>query len=142
MQPVHLASDAPWAIARLGAGTERLRGAYAWRRAASFAPLVFGSDFPVEEPDPRAGLLAAETRRDRGGEVFPGEALGRAEALRAFTAGAAFASFAEGRRGVVREGLEADLTAFAGDVMAVPAEALPVLPVTLTVVGGRVEHEA
>ena len=141
MQPVHLASDAPWVTARLGAGTERLRGAYAWRRAASHAPLVFGSDFPVEEPDPRSGLLAAETRRGRDGRVFPGEALGRAEALRAFTAGAAFASFAEGRRGAVREGLDADLTAFGDDVMAVPAEALPSLPVTLTVVGGRVEHE-
>jgi hypothetical protein len=142
MQPAHLASDAPWAVARLGGGTERLGGAYAWRRAAAFAPLAFGSDFPIEEPDPRAGLYAAETRRGRGGEPFPGEPLGRAEALRAFTSGAAFASFAEGRRGVVREGLDADLTAFADDVMAVPAEALPRLPVTLTVVGGRVEHEA
>ncbi|HSN91166.1 MAG TPA: amidohydrolase [Anaeromyxobacteraceae bacterium] len=143
MQPVHLASDGPWAAARLGAGTERLRGAYAWRRAASFAPLAFGSDFPVEDPDPRAGLLAAETRRGRGGEVlWPGEPLGRAEALRAFTAGAAFASFAEGRRGTVREGLDADLTAFGEDVMAVPAEDLPRLPVVLTVVGGRVEWQA
>jgi hypothetical protein len=141
MQPVHLFSDGPWALARLGAGSGRLGGAYAWRLAASFAPLAFGSDFPIETPDPRAGLLAAETRRGRDGRVFPGEPLRRDEALRAYTAGAAFAAFAEERRGMVREGLDADLTAFADDVMALPAEALPQLPVTLTVVGGRVEHE-
>jgi predicted amidohydrolase YtcJ len=140
MQPVHAASDGPWVPVRLGAGTERLRGAYAWRAAADAgAVLAFGSDFPVETPDPRAGLHAAETRRTRDGATFLREqAVSRAEALRAFTTGAAWASFAEDRRGMIREGLEADLTAFAEDVLAVPADALPALTVTHTIVGGRV----
>jgi predicted amidohydrolase YtcJ len=141
MQPVHAASDGPWVPARLGAGTARLGGAYACRRAAAFAPLAFGSDFPVEDPDPRAGLVAAETRRTRTGEVFlPEQALRRDEALRAFTAGAAYASFAEGRRGMVREGFDADLTAFGEDLLAVLPDELPQVPVTLAVVGGRVIH--
>ncbi len=42
---------------------------------------------------------------------------------------------------MVREGFDADLTAFGDDVMAVPADDLLALPVTLAVVGGRVEHE-
>ena len=101
--------------------------------------LAFGSDFPVETPDPRAGLYAAETRRTRDGATFLREqALTRVEALRAFTAGAAWASFAEERRGMIREGLDADLTAFADDVLAVPVDALPGLTVTHTIVGGRV----
>ena len=144
MQPTHATSDGPWVASRLGAGTARLRGSYAWRSVArAGAVLAFGSDFPIEEPDPRPGLYAAETRRMAGGRAFqPGEALERAEALRAFTAGAAHASFAEERRGMIREGFDADLTAFEEDVLAVPAEALPALPVTHTIVGGRVEFDA
>src|SRR5512144_1564620 len=71
MQPTHATSDGPWVAARLGAGTERYRGAYAWRTVLrAGAPLAFGSDFPVEEPDPRAGLVAAEERTPAGGPPF------------------------------------------------------------------------
>lgn len=140
MQPVHAASDGPWVPARLGVSTDRLHGAYACRSAADAgAVLAFGSDFPVESPDPRAGLHAAETRRTRDGGTFLREqAVTRVEALRAFTAGAAWASFAEERRGMIREGLDADLTCFGEDVLAVPPDALPALTVTHTVVGGAV----
>jgi predicted amidohydrolase YtcJ len=144
MQPVHAASDGPWLAARLGAGTARLRGAFAWRSlAAAGVPLAFGSDFPVEEADPRAGLAAAETRAAPGAPPFQAEeALDRASALAAFTRGAALACFAEARRGMVREGMEADLTLFAGDPRACSADALRALPVTGTVVGGRLEASA
>jgi predicted amidohydrolase YtcJ len=144
MQPVHAASDGPWLAARLGEGTARLRGAFAWRTLArAGVPLAFGSDFPVADPDPRAGLAAAETRAAPGAASFrPEEALDRAAALAAFTRGAAHACFAEGRRGMVREGLDADLTLFAGDPMAGGPEALRSLPVAGTVVGGRLAGPA
>jgi predicted amidohydrolase YtcJ len=144
MQPVHAASDADWVADRLGAGTERLRGAYAWRSALRAGlPLAFGSDFPVEPPDPRAGLDAAERRTSRSGVAFtPEEAISREDALRAFTAGAAWASFAEGRRGAVRAGLDADLTVLAADALASRADELRALPITHVIVGGRVEWEA
>ena len=58
--------------------------------------------------------------------------------VRAFTAGAAFAAFAEGQRGMIREGLDADLTAFEGDVFSIPVGTLSSLPVAATVVGGEV----
>jgi predicted amidohydrolase YtcJ len=143
MQPTHAVSDAPWAPQRLGAGTDRLRGAYAWRRVlAAGLPLAFGSDFPVESHDPRAGLLAAEARRPPGREAFmPEQRLTREEALRAFTAGAAFAAHADGRRGVIRVGLDADLTVFDRDIMAVAPEELPRVEVTHTMVGGRFEYQ-
>lgn len=139
MQPVHAESDAGWLAARLGAGSERLRGAYAWRSVLREGlPLAFGSDFPVEPADPRAGLAAAEERTSRTGVRFtPEEAIGREEALRAFTVGAAYAAFAEGRRGIVREGLEADLTLFEGDVLACTAAELRTLPVAHAIVAGR-----
>jgi len=144
MQPVHATSDGPWVAARLGAGTERYRGAYAWRTVLrAGVPLAFGSDFPVEEADPRAGIADAEERTPRGGTPFtPEERISRTEAIAAFTRGAAFAAFAEGRRGVVREGMDADLTAFGGELLrASPAE-LRALPVTHVIVGGRVEWGA
>jgi hypothetical protein len=144
MQPVHATADAPWLAARLGADTERHALAYAWRSVLRAGiPLAFGSDFPVADPDPRAGLADAEERTPPGGApLSPGQRLSRAEALRAFTAGAAFAAFAEGRRGAVREGMDADLTVFAGDLARASPADLRALPVLHTIVGGRVAWSA
>jgi predicted amidohydrolase YtcJ len=144
MQPTHATSDGPWAEKRLGHGTPAQRGAYAWRRVLEVgAPLAFGSDFPVESPDPRLGLAAAEQRFPAGATEpwMPEQRLTRLEALRAFTGGVAYAAFAEERRGMIRVGMDGDLTAFGGDALAVPAAALPDLPIRATVVGGRVEYQ-
>jgi len=139
MQPTHAVSDGLWAEARLGRGTERQRGAYAWKQALEAgAPLAFGSDFPIESLDPREGLRAAVTRKTAAGVWMPEQRLTREEALHAFTAGAAYAEFAEGRRGLIREGFEADLTVFRRDVLEVHVDELPRVPIAATVVGGRV----
>ena len=142
MQPTHATSDAPWAEARLGHGTERQRGAYAWRQALEAgAPLAFGSDFPVEGIDPREGLKAAVARKSASGAVWmPEQRLTRLEALHAFTTGAAYAEFEEGRRGLIREGFDADMTVFARDIMTVHVDELPQVKVQATVVGGHVEY--
>ena len=54
------------------------------------APLAFGSDMPVEAPDPFAGMAAAVTREDADGQPFggwqPQEAVTREQALAAYTA--------------------------------------------------------
>ncbi len=142
MQPVHAVNDAPWVAARLGEGSAALRGAYAWRQAlAAGLPLALGSDFPVESPDPRLGLAAAEGRLPRGAADpwTPAERLTRAEALRGFTWGPAHASFADDRRGVLREGADADLTLFGEDLLSVELARLPEIPLAGRVVGGRVE---
>jgi len=142
MQPTHATSDAPWAEERLGRGTERQRGAYAWRQALDAgAPLAFGSDFPVEDIDPRLGLRAAVTRKSGARAPWmPEQRLRRDEALRAFTAGAAWAEFAEERRGCIREGFDADLTVFKRDIMSVHVDELPEVAVAATVVQGRVVY--
>jgi len=87
MQPVHQTSDRLMAEARLG--PNRLEGAYAWRSiAAAGAKLAFGSDAPVERPDPWAGIAVAISRTDENGEPFggwrPNEAISRVEALKAY----------------------------------------------------------
>ena len=142
MQPTHATSDAPWAESRLGRGTERQKGAYAWRQALDAgAPLAFGSDFPIESIDPRPGLRSAVARRTAAGQAWmPEQRLTRDEALHAFTAGAAYAEHAEGRRGMIREGYDADLTVFERDVLEVAVDELPEVPIAATVVGGVVEY--
>jgi predicted amidohydrolase YtcJ len=145
MQPTHATSDGAWAESRLGEGSPALRGAYAWRQVLrSGAVLALGSDFPVESPDPRLGLHAAEVRRPRGAADawMPEERLTRQEALHGFTRGAAYAAFAESRRGMLRAGMDADLTVFGADLLEVPADELPGVPVTATIVAGQVEYAA
>ena len=126
MQPVHQTSDRTMAEARLGQG--RLKGAYAWKSLiVSGAHLAFGSDTPVESPDPFAGLAAAITREDAKGEPFggwqPQERVSLEEALAGFTTGAAYAAFAEGKVGRLAPGLWADFILIDRDPMlSTPAE--------------------
>src|SRR5918995_343863 len=99
-----------WAEARLGA--ERLKGAYAWRSLKEAgAVLALGSDFPVERPDVLAGLYAARTRQDAAGQPaggwLPDQRLSGEQALQGFTMGAAYAAFAETRRGQLKPGMDA-----------------------------------
>src|SRR6185369_6202433 len=111
MQPVHQTSDRVMAEARLGPA--RLAGAYAWKSvSAAGAKLAFGSDAPVETPDPFAGIAAAITREGADGQPFggwqPQEKLDRVSALAAYTTGAAWAGFAETKFGRIAPGLRAD----------------------------------
>ncbi len=111
MQPVHETSDSRMAEARLGPG--RLAGAYAWASMLkSGARLAFGTDYPVESPDPWAGWAAAFTRQDANGEPFggwqPQERISREQAWKAYTVDAAWAGFAEDKFGRLAPGLAAD----------------------------------
>ncbi|WP_257385925.1 amidohydrolase [Tahibacter caeni] len=141
MQPTHATSDMPWAQARLG--RERLAGAYAWRRFVDAGvPLALGSDFPVEQVSPLLGLYAAVTRQDLAGKPrqgwLPAQRLSLAEAVRGFSAGAAFAEFAESQLGAIAVGRRADFTVLKDDPFAIPARGIPLDRVEVTVVDGTV----
>lgn len=145
MQPTHATSDMPWAGDRIGG--ERLAGAYAWRSFLDAGVrLALGSDFPVEAVDPRLGLYAAATRQDRDGQPPGGwradQKLTAAEALRGFTADAAFAGHAEDEVGRLVPGLRADFVVLAEDPLAVPARRLDELRILSTWVDGAPVYEA
>lgn len=145
MQPSHAISDLHFAPSRLG--PNRLAGAYAWRALAeSGAALAGGSDAPVEKGDPLIEFYAAAIRRDlrgfAGPDWHPEQALERADALKLFTAGAAFAAFKEGERGTLEVGKRADVSVFSVDLMQAAPDALPTAQAVLTVANGRVTHEA
>jgi len=140
MQPTHATSDMPWAEARVGA--ERLFGAYAWQRfIAAGVRLALGSDFPVEQVDPRLGLYAAVSRQDRDGQPtggwLPGQRLSAGEALRGFTRDAAYAGFAENTVGTLKPGYRADFVLLDGDPLSVAPRAVVDLKVRSTWVDGE-----
>ena len=145
VQPTHATSDMGWAEDRLGA--KRLEGAYAWRSLKEAgAVLALGSDFPIENPDVLAGLYAARTRQDAAGRPEggwrPEQRLTGEEALEGFTVGPAWASFAEGRRGRLEEGMDADFTVLSVDPVADAPGALVHARVVATVVAGREVYRA
>jgi predicted amidohydrolase YtcJ len=142
MQPTHLTSDMPWAAERLGA--QRLRGAYAWLELApDLRTLAFGSDFPVESPDPLAGIASARTRRvARSTEAFePKKALDGRQALLAFTRGAARAGFDEGRHGRLVKGLRCDMTLLDLDPVECDPELVAAGRVLGVVLAGRLRRD-
>lgn len=90
MQPSHCPADLELVDAMLG---DRPVATYAWRTLLDRgAVLAFGSDAPVEDPNPFYGLHAAVTRRRADGLPpsgwHPEERITLDEAVHAFTVGA------------------------------------------------------
>ncbi len=145
MQPTHATSDMGWAQDRVG--PERILGAYAWRRMlGSGARLALGSDFPVEQVDPRLGLYAAVTRQDHTGQPpagwQPDQRLTAAEALRGFTADAAWAGHDEAQVGRLQPGLRADFVVLDRDPLSIAPTELADLQVRSTWVDGAPVYDA
>ena len=140
MQPTHQTSDRLMAEKRLG--PNRLAGAYAWQSVLkSGARLAFGTDFPVESPNPFPGLSAAISRQDMNGQPpggwIPSERLTFAQALSAYTRGAAYADFAEDRIGSLEPGKWADFVIVDRDPTKVDVSSLENTQVVETWVGGK-----
>jgi hypothetical protein len=139
MQPYHAIDDGRWARKYIG---DRIRTTYAFRSLLDTgATLAFGSDWYVAPPTPLEGIYAAVTRRtldeaNPGGWV-PEEKITVEEALRAYTAGAAYASFDEGRKGVLSAGRLADFVMLDRNLFEVAPEEIRHARVVMTVVGGR-----
>lgn len=140
MQPIHATSDMRMADRHWG---KRAELAYAWRaQLEQGARLAFGSDAPVESPNPFLGLHAAVTRRRADGSPgepgwHPEQRLTLLEALHAFTIGPAYAAGTEGRLGKLAPGYLADLIVLEVDPFSCdPHELQFILPMR-TMVGGK-----
>ncbi len=145
MQPVHQTSDMFMAEARLG--PDRLDGAYAWRTIVeNGGTLAFGTDAPVEPVDPLAGLAVAISRANAEGEPRggwrPGETVTREQALAAYTAGAAYAGFAEGRFGSLAPGERADFVFLSADPLLASPDQIRAIRVEETWIAGQRVYDA
>ena len=144
MQPCHLLADMRWAPSILG--EERYHEGYAWNtlRQAG-ARLAFGTDYPVEHINPLRGLYAAVTREFEDGGPEGGwlseEKVSIEEAIRAYTAGSAFAEFEERRKGTLSPGKFADLIVLSQDITHVSPPELLRTDVLLTMVGGKIVYQ-
>jgi predicted amidohydrolase YtcJ len=139
MQPIHAPSDMLTADRYWG---DRSALAYAWRTQLNYgAHLAFGSDAPVESPNPFLGLHAAVTRRRADGTPsadgwYPEQKLNLAEALSAYTIGAAYAANAEHRLGKLSEGYLADLIVLERDIFFIdPGDLLTISPIATMING-------
>jgi predicted amidohydrolase YtcJ len=145
VQPTHATSDMYWAGDRLG--SVRVKGAYAFRdllRQNGYT--AFGSDFPVESPNPMFGFHSAVARQDA--KNFPAggyqmeNAVDRSSALRGMTSWAARACFEDKLRGQIKPGLQADFVVLDRDIMTVPNEKLRGTLVRQTWIGGEKLYQA
>ncbi|OGO20270.1 MAG: hypothetical protein A2Z14_16170 [Chloroflexi bacterium RBG_16_48_8] len=139
MQPIHATSDMVMADRHWG---DRTRYSYAWRsQLDSGNTLAFGSDAPIESPNPFLGLHAAVTRRRLDGSPgndgwIPEERITLREAFMAYTRGPAFAAGMEKRLGSLLPGYFADLIILAEDPFKCPPDRLPDISPLATMVGG------
>ncbi|MDP5172804.1 MAG: amidohydrolase, partial [Bacteroidia bacterium] len=141
MQGVHLSSDRPWAIDRLG----RLRiqqGAYMWKALlTSGARVINGTDVPVEPLNPIANYFSLVTRKTLAGEpeggYEPNQKLTRMEALKAYSSEGAYGGFKEGRTGSLSAGKWADFVVLSQDIIEVPENEILATTVLMTWINGK-----
>jgi predicted amidohydrolase YtcJ len=142
MQAIHMSSDRPWAIHRLG--EKRIKeGAYMWQSLLkSGARIVNGTDAPVEPLNPVACFYAAVTRKTLQGNpeggYEPEEKMSRKQALKSYTLDAAYGAFEENIKGSIEVGKLADFTVFSKDLMTIAEDEILSTEVSMTVVGGKV----
>jgi predicted amidohydrolase YtcJ len=105
------------------------------------ALIAFGSDYPVESPNPFPGLSAAISRQDVEGQPpggwLPQEKVTLEQALAGFTRGAAYAGFAEGKFGALEPGKWADFILIDRDPTQIDPQSLARTQVLETWVAGK-----
>jgi predicted amidohydrolase YtcJ len=139
MQPIHATSDMLMADQYWG---DRAELSYAWRTQLSHgAVLTFGSDAPVETPDPFRGIYAAISRRREDGYPnqkgwYPNERLSITQALNAYTRGPAFTAGMENKLGKLESGYKADLIILDTNPFTCQPDEIPGIKPSGTIIDG------
>jgi predicted amidohydrolase YtcJ len=140
MQPIHATSDMDIADRHWGA---RAATGYAWRSLLDTGVrLAFGSDAPVESISPLLGIHATVTRRRPDGAPgpegwYPEQRLTVAEAVYAYTMGAAYASAEQKIKGSLTPTKLADLVILDRDITQIDPMDILNTQVLGTMVGGE-----
>ena len=140
MQPYHVISDMFTADRFWGLRTDT---SYAWKSVLDVgARLAFGSDSPVESPNPFWGLHAAITRQRADGQPgqegwHPEQRISLLDGLHAYTTGAAYAAGWERQIGQLAAGYMADLIVLKDDPFNLPPAAVRDILPSAVMVGGE-----
>jgi predicted amidohydrolase YtcJ len=144
MQAVHMSSDRPWAIDRLG--EQRIKeGAYMWQTLLqSGVPIVNGTDVPVEPINPIASFYASVSRKTLKGTpeggYEPSQKMTRDQALKSYTLDAAYGAFEEDIKGSISAGKLADFTIYDQDIMTIDEDKILNTKVIMTIFNGEVVY--
>lgn len=144
MQAIHMSSDRPWAIDRLG--KERIEnGAYMWSQLIdNGSKIVNGTDAPVEPVSALASFYASVSRKTLQGKpeggYEPTQKMTREEALKSYTLWAAYGAFMEDQTGSIEEEKLADFTILDKDIMSIPEEEILNTRVVMTIIDGEVVY--
>ena len=143
MQPTHCISDKRFCEKRIG--SERSKGAYAWKSLADAGAMIaFGTDYQVEPLNPMEGLYAAVTRKDRMGEAgegwIPEQKITMSEAIKYYTLGSAYAQFMDNRKGMIKTGYLADIVITDRDLLTIPENEIMRTKIEYTITGGKVVY--
>ncbi|MEM9931965.1 MAG: amidohydrolase [Bacteroidota bacterium] len=146
MQGIHMSSDRPWAIFRLGK-QRIINGAYVWQKLLqSGAKVINGTDAPVEPVNPIPCFYASVTRKTLQQEPKGGyeadQKMTREQALRSYTLDAAYGAFEEDIKGSLTVGKIADFAILNQDIMTVPEEEILDTKVHMTIVRGEIKYKA
>ncbi|RAW01434.1 amidohydrolase [Pseudochryseolinea flava] len=145
MQAIHMSSDRPWAIDRLGKARIK-SGAYMWQALLkSGARIVNGTDAPVEPINPIASFYASVARKTLKGTPPEGyesdQRMTREQALRSYTLDAAYGAFEENIKGSITVGKLADFTVLSQDIMKIEEGKILKTDIVMTIVGGKVVYK-
>lgn len=145
MQGIHMSSDRPWAIDRLGE-KRIVDGAYVWQKLlASGAVVINGTDAPVEPVNPIASFYASVTRQTLKGMPEGGyeadQKMSREQALKSYTQSAAYGVFQENVKGSIEVGKYADFTLLDQDIMTISDDKILQTKIMGTIVGGKFKYK-
>ena len=142
VQPIHVVSDRDMADRYWG---KRARWAYPFATMLKRgAKVAFGSDCPIEDPNPMRGIYAAVARKRHGddrGPWYAQECVTLKDAIRAYTETAADICTWSGRRGVLAAGYDADFVILSDDIYKVKTDDIPDIKVLATAVNGEIVYQ-
>ncbi|MCL2566263.1 MAG: amidohydrolase [Defluviitaleaceae bacterium] len=141
IQPIFIHAD--WGVVADRVGEAKARTSYAFKTLKDLGVYIpLGTDCPVEGFDPFKNIYCAVTRKDLHGQpeggYNPHEALSVYEAVYAYTADSAYASYEEDVKGRIKAGMYGDIAVLSKNIFEVKHEEILETEVEMTVFDGKI----
>jgi predicted amidohydrolase YtcJ len=141
MQPVHIIADRDLADKYWG---RRAKLAYAVNSLLeSGAAVGFGSDAPIEDPNPMLGIYAAIARKKPGDDRpgwYPEQAIKLPRAIEAYTRGSAHICSWADKAGELKPGAYADFAVVSEDIFKIKQDQIPGVKALATIFNGEIVY--
>lgn len=143
IQPIFIDSDSKIAEIRVG---ERVKYSYNWKTLHDYGVMIpFGTDSPVESPNPFENIYCAVMRTDLEGKPeggwLPEQKLSVKESVKAYTYDSAYAAYEENTKGTLEEGKYADMAVLSEDIFEINPEKIKDIYCIMTIKNGEIVYE-